>query len=125
MSIVLSIESLNTPLNSPICGINTELFEIGLDIFYFWPERQSLMNKSHLVESLKSDLRQRYDRAVAALAGAHEAATGADTVFPAFARENLPLLKEKLMRSAKKQGDEAARLHLLKMAERITRILKD
>lgn len=79
MSIVLSIESLNTPLNSPICGINTELFEIGLDIFYFWPERQSLMNKSHLVESLKSDLRQRYDRAVAALAGAHEAATGADT----------------------------------------------
>lgn len=37
------------------------------------------MNKSHLVESLKSDLRQRYDRAVAALAGAHEAATGADT----------------------------------------------
>ena len=37
------------------------------------------MNKSHLVASLKSELRQRYDRAVAALAGAHEAATGADT----------------------------------------------
>lgn len=37
------------------------------------------MNKSQLVESLKSELKQRYDRAVAALAGAHEAATGADT----------------------------------------------
>ena len=56
---------------------------------------------------------------------ANQLATGADTVFPAFARENLPLLKERLVRSAKKQGDEAARLHLLKMAERITRILKD
>lgn len=39
----------------------------------------SPMNKSHLVDSLKSELRNRYERAVAALAGAHEAATGADT----------------------------------------------
>ena len=37
------------------------------------------MNKTLLVESLRTDLRQRYARAVAALAGAHEAATGADT----------------------------------------------
>jgi hypothetical protein len=37
------------------------------------------MQKPALVASLVSDLRARYDRALAALAGAHEAATGADT----------------------------------------------
>lgn len=37
------------------------------------------MNKTHLVDSLKLELRRRYDRAVTALAGAHEAATGPDT----------------------------------------------
>jgi hypothetical protein len=56
---------------------------------------------------------------------ANQLATGADSVFPAFARETLPLLKEKLLRAAKKQGDESARLHLLKMAERITQMLKN
>jgi hypothetical protein len=56
---------------------------------------------------------------------ANQLATGADTVFPAYAREKLPLLKEKLVRAAKKQGDEMARLHLLKMAERISLMLKD
>jgi hypothetical protein len=56
---------------------------------------------------------------------ANQLANGADTVFPAFARETLPLLKENLVRAAKKQDDEAARLHLLKMAERITLMLKE
>lgn len=37
------------------------------------------MNKTLLVESLRSELKRRYERALAALAGAHEAATGADT----------------------------------------------
>ncbi|GEM_PF-381469 len=37
------------------------------------------MNKALLVESLRTEVTRRYDRAVAALAGAHEAATGADT----------------------------------------------
>lgn len=56
---------------------------------------------------------------------ANQLANGKDTVFPAFAREVLPSLKEKLLRAARKQGDEASRLHLLQMAERITRILKE
>lgn len=37
------------------------------------------MNKALLVESLRAVLKQRYERALAALAGAHEAATGTDT----------------------------------------------
>ena len=37
------------------------------------------MNKTLLVESLRAEFKRRYERAVAALAGAHEAATGADT----------------------------------------------
>jgi hypothetical protein len=45
--------------------------------FFFRPLFR--MNKTLLVESLRADLKQRYERAVAALAGAHEAATGADT----------------------------------------------
>lgn len=36
------------------------------------------MNKTPLVETLATELRRQYERAVAALAGAHEAATGAD-----------------------------------------------
>lgn len=37
------------------------------------------MEKAPLVAALASELRSRYERALAALAGAHEAATGADT----------------------------------------------
>lgn len=37
------------------------------------------MNKSAIVESLRSQLEAQYKRAAAALAGAHEAATGDDT----------------------------------------------
>ncbi len=37
------------------------------------------MDKAALVAALIAELRQRYDRAIAALAGAREAATGADT----------------------------------------------
>jgi len=37
------------------------------------------MNKTLLVESLRTDLKHRYERAIASLAGAHEAATGADS----------------------------------------------
>lgn len=37
------------------------------------------MNKSAVVDSLKAQVRARYDRALAALAGATEAATGDDT----------------------------------------------
>jgi hypothetical protein len=53
------------PQNAPFCRI------------FFQPLFP--MNKAHLVESLRIELKQRYERAVAALAGAHEAATGADT----------------------------------------------
>jgi hypothetical protein len=45
--------------------------------FFFRPLFR--MNKTLLVESLLAEFKQRYERAVAALAGAHEAATGADT----------------------------------------------
>jgi hypothetical protein len=37
------------------------------------------MNKTLLINSLHAELKQRYERALAALAGAHEAATGTDT----------------------------------------------
>ncbi len=37
------------------------------------------MDKARLVAALVAELRRRYDRAIAALSGAHEAATGADT----------------------------------------------
>lgn len=37
------------------------------------------MNKSAIVESLRLQLQAQYDRAIKALAGAHEAATGEDT----------------------------------------------
>lgn len=37
------------------------------------------MNKPFLIDSLKCELRRQYGRALSALAGAHEAATGEDT----------------------------------------------
>jgi len=39
----------------------------------------ALMNKSQLVDGLKSELARQYDRAIAALSGSREAATGTDT----------------------------------------------
>ena len=37
------------------------------------------MNKSAIVESLRQQLKAQYERAIKALEGAHEAATGEDT----------------------------------------------
>ncbi len=54
---------------------------------------------------------------------ANQLATGAETVFPAYARETLPVLKARLERAARKEKDDTARLHLRKMAERITALL--
>ena len=55
---------------------------------------------------------------------ANQLATGAETVFPAYVRETLPLLKAKLDRAAREARDEASRLHLRKMADRIEALLK-
>lgn len=55
---------------------------------------------------------------------ANRLATGAETVFPAYAREALPLLKSRLERAASGTQDEAARLHMRKMADRIDALLK-
>lgn len=55
---------------------------------------------------------------------AYRLATGAETVLPAYARETLPLLKARLERAASDTRDEAARLHLRKMADRIDALLK-
>lgn len=55
---------------------------------------------------------------------AHQLATGQETVFPAYVRETLPLLKARLDRAAREARDEAARLHLRKMADRIDALLE-
>ena len=55
---------------------------------------------------------------------AHQLATGRETVFPAYVRETLPLLKARLDRAASDAPDEEARLHLRKMADRIDTLLK-
>jgi hypothetical protein len=55
----------------------------------------------------------------------HLAATGRETVFPAYVRETLPLLKARLERAARDARGDTARLHLRKMSDRIDSLLKD
>jgi hypothetical protein len=55
---------------------------------------------------------------------AQQLATGADTLFPAYAREALPAIKLRLERAAKAERDESRRLHLRQMAERIGAMLE-
>jgi hypothetical protein len=51
-------------------------------------------------------------------------ATGRETVFPAYVREQLPLLKARLDRAARDASGDTARLHLRKMSDRIDALLK-
>ena len=55
---------------------------------------------------------------------ANQLATGAETVFPAYARETLPRLKAKLDLAARDARDEETRLRLRQSAERIEALLK-
>jgi hypothetical protein len=55
---------------------------------------------------------------------ANQLATGAETVFPAYVRETLPLLKAKLDVAARDARDQATRLHLRQSADRIDALLK-
>jgi hypothetical protein len=54
----------------------------------------------------------------------NQLATGAETIFPAYAREMLPSLKARLDRAARVEKDPTARLHLVKMSERIASLLR-
>lgn len=60
-------------LRSIIFGGNTP-FHVALHFTV-----SAFMNKSHLVDALKSELARQYERAVVALTGSREAATGTDT----------------------------------------------
>lgn len=51
------------------------------------------------------------------------AATGADTLFPSWARENLPHLKEKLLAAAESADDPSLKYHFQAMAWRIDHLL--
>jgi hypothetical protein len=56
---------------------------------------------------------------------AYLVSTGQETVFPAYVRDTLPLLKARLDRAARDARDDTARLHLRKMSDRIDALLKD
>jgi hypothetical protein len=55
---------------------------------------------------------------------ANQLATGAETVFPAYARETLPRLKAKLDLAARDARDQETRLRLRQSADRIEALLK-
>jgi hypothetical protein len=55
---------------------------------------------------------------------ANQLASGAATVFPAYARQALPGLKARLERAAKAEKDATRQLHFIQMAQRIEALLK-
>jgi hypothetical protein len=97
-----------------------------------WPAAQQAAYLDSVEKILRATPDPRAPAAAAALAAqmyspgfiANQLATGAETVFPAYVRETLPLLKAKLDLAARDARDQATRLHLRQSADRIDALLK-